>query len=824
MAPLPNDARRTPRERRPGSLPEPKDGADVPFGAVAGEDGSIAPLGPAVERPAGPPEVQRAPEAQRPRETRETWETRETREARAEQRASEQRAPGQRAAPKAHEPRRPAEPQRTPQPETEAAPPRARRVPRREGAPALAPTAANDTPLFEHNTAGAPVFKGLVLSLFQWRAVEAVMGGKNVLVSAPTGAGKTLVAEFAIADAVRNGRRAIYTAPIKALSNQKFRDFKADGIDVGLMTGDVTIHPTAQVLIMTTEILRNSILEDPSSLADVAYVVFDEVHYMDDLERGTVWEESLIFAPPEIRFICLSATIANLDELGAWIQEIRHADLEIVRSDKRPVPLRQRLFHPELGFFEANRLDWARRKVAADLADKPKRPRRRDRGDFGARREEQRREETRSIHALLDGLQEDSLLPALVFCFSRKDCERLALANQKRELLSAEERRRMEVLQTDLIDAFQLDRAELVGEVFQLARHGIGYHHAGMLPRYKEVVERMFTSGLLKLLFTTETFAVGINMPARTAVFFGLKKFDGVTFDYLRTRDYMQMAGRAGRQGIDTEGIVVARLEPKDLAEAPLERLFQGKPEPVESRFRLSYSAILHLVERLGRERLFEAWDKSFAQFRGREASKKARAKARQEQRKLLEAHLALLLDLGHLEAGDVLTAKGRTARAVYGFELQISELLWRGALENLDALSLAVLFVGLVHEERRRGEPVYIPPRLYGGVRRHVSQLLLRLVSREAEFGIPTPMKLPDWGLTPAVAEWARGAAFEDLERVTDATPGDLVRAFRMAIQLMRQLRRGLDPAWDLADRLDEAILALNREEVDARRQLELG
>jgi len=670
------------------------------------------------------------------------------------------------------------------------------------------------------------VFKGLTLSLFQWRAVEAVASGKNVLVSAPTGSGKTLVAEYAIADAVRTGQRAIYTAPIKALSNQKYRDFKADGLDVGLMTGDVTIHPTAQVLIMTTEILRNSILEDPSSLSDVAYVVFDEVHYMDDQERGTVWEESLIFAPPAIRFICLSATIANLDELGAWIQEIRHADLEIVRSDIRPVPLRQRMFLQGIGIFEANRLDWARRKALDEGEGKSKGrgSRRRERGDWVARREEQRRDETRSIHFLLDGLQDEDLLPALVFCFSRKDCERLALANQKRELLDRAEAERMRDLQHELLAAFQLDDGEMQGEVFQLARHGIGFHHAGMLPRHKEVVERMFTSGLLKLLFTTETFAVGINMPARTAVFFGLKKFDGITFDYLRTRDYLQMAGRAGRQGIDTEGVVVLRLEPRDLAEAPLERLFFGKPEPVESRFRLSYSAILHLVERLGRERLFEAWDKSFAQFQQRGKSKKARAKLREEQRLMLAAHLALLHELGHLEEGDVLSAKGRTARAVYGFELQISELLWRGALEGLDAISLAVLFVGLVHEERRRGEPVYIAPRLFGGVRRHVSQMLLRLGAREAEYGIPVPMKLPDWGLTPAVVEWARGTAIEDLDRVTDATPGDLVRAFRMAIQLMRQLRRALDPTWDLGDRLEEAILALNREEVDARRQLELG
>ncbi len=671
--------------------------------------------------------------------------------------------------------------------------------------------------------AGAPTFKGYSLSLFQWRAVEAIRSGKNVLVSAPTGAGKTLVAEFAIADAVRRGRRAIYTAPIKALSNQKYRDFKADGLDVGLMTGDVTIHPHAQVLIMTTEIFRNSILEGSSTLDQVEYAIFDEVHFMDDLERGTVWEESLIFAPEFIRFICLSATIANLDELGSWLREIRPAGLEVVRSDKRPVPLRHRFYAPRLGFFDASRLAWARRR-AEELQLFERRPRKRDRGDWKARREDVRREETRSFTDLLDGIQSEDLLPALVFSFSRKDCERLALVNQKRELLDPEEKRRMRTLQRQLLEAYQLDEGELSGEVFRLATQGIGYHHAGMLPIHKEVVERMFTSGLIKLLFTTETFALGINMPARTAVFFGLKKFDGVSFDYLRTRDFLQMAGRAGRQGIDREGLVVARLDGRDLAEAPLERLVSGKPEPVESRFRLSYSSILHLIEHLGRERLFEAWDKSFAHFQQRGKGKRAREASRAEQRRLLEAHLALLFELGHLEENDRLTEKGRIACNVYGYELQIAELLWRGALEELDAGALAAIFVGLVHEERRRGEPVYVSPRLWGGVRRHVSQLLFKLSHRETEYGLPVPLKLPDWGLTPAVYEWVRGASFADLERVTDATPGDIVRTFRMAIQLLRQLRRAIDPAWDLADRLGDAMAALDREEVDARRQLELG
>ena len=685
--------------------------------------------------------------------------------------------------------------------------------PAREGAPA--------EPRLQ-SRAGVLHYKGLKLSLFQLQAVRAVQAGKNVLVSAPTGAGKTLVAEYAIEDAVKRGRRCIYTAPIKALSNQKYRDFRDDPeIDVGLMTGDVTIHPSAQVLIMTTEILRNTIFEDPARLHDVEFVIFDEVHFMDDPERGTVWEESLIFAPEQIRFICLSATIRNLDEVGRWIEEIRPQSLEVVKCDKRPVPLDHWLFVERVGPFRAKDLPRVRRR----LAGKPhKRKSGRKRRDWRQRREEKSREESESFARLLDHLQDEELLPALCFCFSRKDCERLALANRRRELLDEDESERMRVLQRELIDVFELEEGELRGEVFRLATHGIAYHHAGMLPVHKEVVERMFTHGLLKLLFTTETFALGINMPARTVAFYGLRKFDGVAFDYLRTRDYMQMAGRAGRQGIDDAGLVISRLDARDLDEAPLERLLSGRPEPVESRFRLSYSSILHLIEHLGRERLHTAWEKSFNQFQHRAENRKARERNRAEQRRLLDAHLAFLRARGFLEEDDHLTDKGRMARKLVGYELQITECLWRGAFETLGPDALASAFVALVFEERRRFGSSWVSSRLFGGVRRHLDGIVRELAEEEAGLGIPVPLKTFDWGLTPAVVAWVRGARFADLGEHTDATPGDVCRSLRMALQLMRQTRRALDPGFDLAARLDEAVQLANRDEVDARRQLELG
>ncbi|MEM6570909.1 MAG: DEAD/DEAH box helicase, partial [Planctomycetota bacterium] len=406
-------------------------------------------------------------------------------------------------------------------------------------------------------------WKGFQLSRFQLQAVDGIRQGHNVLVSAPTGAGKTLVAEYAIETAVRAGARCIYTAPIKALSNQKYRDFRDDPvIDVGLMTGDVTIHRSARVMIMTTEILRNAIFESPRLLDDVAYVVFDEVHYLDDRERGTVWEESLIFMPPETRVIALSATVANVEELGAWMREIRPQELDVIVDDRRPVPLSHWVHTPDGGTFDASRTKRVRAMAAKKKAsDPPPRGRRgRRRGGRRGRGAGRGRPEPPDPKPLFDELERRDLLPSLVFSFSRRDCERLAYRNEGRSLLSDEESRAMADLQEELIDSFQLDRGHLRGEVFRMARSGVAYHHAGMLPIYKEVVERMFTRGLLKMLFTTETFALGINMPARAVVFAGLRKYDGVSFDWLRTRDYMQMAGRAGRQGIDDKGFVFQLL------------------------------------------------------------------------------------------------------------------------------------------------------------------------------------------------------------------------------------------------------------------------
>ncbi|MHC4924695.1 MAG: DEAD/DEAH box helicase, partial [Planctomycetota bacterium] len=412
-------------------------------------------------------------------------------------------------------------------------------------------------------------YRGFKLHEFQQLALNAIRKGSSVLVAAPTGAGKTLVADFAIEQAMEEGRRICYTAPVKALSNQKFRDFrKTMGERVGIMTGDVTINAGAPLLIMTTEVFRNTVFENPDNLDDCSAVIFDEIHYLDDRQRGTVWEESIIFAPEHVRIIGLSATIPNIDEMADWIRSIRELPVEVIQHEQRPVPLRNWVFHAEMGAVDLPQL----RRQAKGRRKPRKWERHRGRG---------RHHRAKEHAALLDHIEENELLPCLYFSFSRRECEERAEENARRNLLTPGERDEILKSFDSMCDLYQLEGTDATNHLRNLAGHGILYHHAGLLPVHKEIVERLFTTGLIKLLFTTETFALGVNMPARTVGFASLKKFDGISVGWLMAREYGQMAGRAGRQGIDSVGDVFSRVEDRDLDFRALEHLFSGEIEPV---------------------------------------------------------------------------------------------------------------------------------------------------------------------------------------------------------------------------------------------------
>ena len=641
-------------------------------------------------------------------------------------------------------------------------------------------------------------YRGFTLNAFQEEALTAIEDGRSILLSAPTGAGKTLVAEYAIEATLKGGRRAIYTAPIKALSSQKYRDFKQAEIDVGIMTGDVTINPYAPVLVMTTEIFRNTIFESPDELHDVEYVVFDEIHYMDDVERGTVWEESIIFAPKHIKFICLSATVSNLSQFGDWIMTARDEPLEVIRHKERPVPLIHYLFFPGHGPVRAEKVNRF-----------PKAQRRKGRG---------------AKHNVIDLLEQNHSLPVLFFCFSRKECQRRAADNLERELLSGSEKERMARHFDEICDLFQIKHDAALDELRLLAMSGVSFHHAGLLPLHKELVERLFTSGLLRLLFTTETFALGINMPARAVVFSSLRKFDGTGFDFIKAREYQQMAGRAGRQGIDTEGLVYSVIDdPRIRSAGDVKQILFGQIEPIRSRFNLSYSTLINLHRVLG-SKIYDAWEQSFNNYQWHRMPRKKREKNQQRQVQAISKRLKLLEEFGYIESSDTITEKGEVAALISGFELPVTELYVSGLLEWLNEVQLLVVTASLVFEERRGDVFTRLDKKLLGEHRQDVERIVGRLIEGEEEFSIDATIRPPNFLAGAVIQAFADGADMEQLGQLTNASQGDLVRIFRLTVQVLRQLKKAVRRKREFCEKLDRAIDLINRDVVDAKRQLELG
>lgn len=649
-------------------------------------------------------------------------------------------------------------------------------------------------------------FRGFTLNPFQQQAVVPLRQGKPLLLAAPTGAGKTLVAEMAIEASLARGKRAIYTAPIKALSNQKYRDFKnIDPESVGIMTGDVTIHPQAPILIMTTEILRNTIFENPASLDEVETVVFDEVHYMDDLDRGTVWEESIIFAPPHIRFVCLSATISNLEQLGKWIGATRGQEVEIIRHEERPVPLDHYLFFPTSGL--------------RGISGKVQFPK----AHVQAMRRRGRSGRSKDRNAVVDVLRENEGLPALFFCFSRKECEQRAVeVAQRRRLLEKNDADRAESFFDEICETFEITPDADLEELRALVRHGIAYHHAGMLPLHKELIERLFTSRLIQLLFCTETFSLGINMPAKSVVFASLRKFDGVGFSSLKVREYHQMSGRAGRQGIDDKGRVVSIVDDHRVQANDIERLLSNDVEPILSRFNLSYSTLINLHRTLG-DQLHEAWERSFNNFQWARMSKKKKEKNEKKQREAIDRRLRLLRDLKYI-TDDGVTDKGAMAAVINGFELPVVELLDQGVFELLDEKQLAIVLSAITFEERKNDLFRRLPPKILGPVRKTVENSLASLIRAERQLGIPPSIRPPNFKMGLIVHEWCMGKSFRDMGDLTTVPTGDIVRVLRLTVQLLRQIRGVLPPSSPLLKLVDRTRDILNRDEVDAARQLNLG
>ncbi|KAJ3253011.1 hypothetical protein HK103_001021 [Boothiomyces macroporosus] len=455
------------------------------------------------------------------------------------------------------------------------------------------------------------------LDVFQKRAVYHLEQSESVFVAAHTSAGKTVVAEYAIALAQKHMTRAIYTSPIKALSNQKYRDFKETFGDVGILTGDIQIKPEASCLVMTTEILRSMLYRGADLIRDVEFVIFDEVHYVNDSERGVVWEEVIIMLPAHVNLILLSATVPNTKEFADWVGRTKQKNIYVISTLKRPVPLEHHLFIDKeiYKIVDSNKNFIAKGyKDAYDIANPKKdkvdssRGRGRGRGNTQVSRPTNSNSGGRNSNIstdknvyinLISYLKKKNLLPVIVFAFSKKKCEEYAQALTNIDLSSnASEKSQIHVFIENSIACLKGNDKELpqILRMRDLLSRGIAVHHSGLLPILKEIVEILFTRGLVKVLFATETFAMGVNAPARSVVFAMIRKHDGQNFRQLLPGEYTQMSGRAGRRGLDATGMVIIACNDKVPDEIDLRQMILGKPTKLESQFRVTYNMILNLL------------------------------------------------------------------------------------------------------------------------------------------------------------------------------------------------------------------------------------
>lgn len=458
------------------------------------------------------------------------------------------------------------------------------------------------------------------LSNFQKNAIDSYLNGENVFIAAPTGSGKTLPAEHALRHAVLSGKKAIYTSPIKTLSNQKFKEFseKFPEADVGILTGDIKYNPTGNILIMTTEILRNLLfnkkIQDIQNRVEIeidiyndfSLVVFDEIHYINDKDRGKVWEESIILLPDHIQIMMLSATIDNPVEFCEWIKTIKQKNIVLSSTTKRIVPLRHSIYTHYLESFmrktkDVTQCDKFNNKLCI-FSDETN-PFHADKYQnviHHLKRTHQGLSRAHVYQELIQYLTVHSLTPCIFFCFSRKKCEKQA-STVAQSLLEPEE-----ISEMEKIVGFHLRKCDQYKAYTKMAQYsnlmkclekGIAYHHSGLLPVFKEIVEILYAKHLVKVLFATETFAVGVNMPTKTVVFTSIEKFSGNDFRTLYTHEYLQMGGRAGRRGIDKEGMVILLPNLQELPNThTMNNLITGHSQTIQSKFTADYQLILKVM------------------------------------------------------------------------------------------------------------------------------------------------------------------------------------------------------------------------------------
>ena len=742
---------------------------------------------------------------------------------------------------------------------------------------------------------------------FQKEACETIDRGESVVVCAPTGAGKTVIAQHAIHRALEQGCRIFYTTPLKALSNQKFYDFgeKYGHDKVGLLTGDTSINRNAQIVIMTTEVFRNMLYGTnfgavADNLKDVKYIVLDEVHYMNDEQRGTVWEESIIYCPTNIQIIALSATVANCDELTNWINTV-HSKTTLVNTDFRPVPLRFYYFDSSQPF---KLLPLLTPEGKLNKKIRPERPQ-------WAKGKDKRKKTY--VKQIIRNLADQDMLPAIYFTFSRKKCDEQM---EKCSGLGLNTRAEQEKIKA-FIEEFIADNPHLYGNKhIEYLIQGVASHHAGLLPAWKNLVEKLFQQGLIKVVFATETLAAGINMPARSTVISATSKRTDAGHRMLTANEFLQMSGRAGRRGMDEVGYVTIVGTSFQTPDEVAELVLSGS-NPLESRFSPSYSMVLNLLQRFNLEESKELILKSFGYYssdfrlkpildqmaeydfemqerafacpsklsdekmleydrmrflyvQNRQTYKKIlkqekskhrplspeviefgeRNKAelhqlqkypcdcckhykrhaknlevlkriiskKQKLQKEIErqkdiywnkflAHRAVLEEYGYL-TNDYPTDKGKTTSQIRSEnELFLAEIIFSGVLENLTPAQLAGVICAITTEELRLEIP-YIP--FSEQVRKTLNKIRdikKKLYKAQTRYDIESPLNINPY-FSSLIELWVEGAEWSTVSEQVDMGEGDIVRAFKRTVDVLRQLTT--------IDNVPEAVVFTAREAID--------
>lgn len=750
---------------------------------------------------------------------------------------------------------------------------------------------------------------------FQKEACEIIDNGESVVVCAPTGAGKTVIAQHAINNALKQGCRIFYTTPLKALSNQKFYDFcEQYGADkVGLLTGDTSINRGAQIVIMTTEVFRNMLYGTnfgavADNLKDVRYVVLDEVHYMNDEQRGTVWEESIIYCPTNIQIIALSATVANCDELTNWINTV-HSKTKLVNTDFRPVPLRFFYFDSSQPY---KLLPLLTPEGKLNNKIKPEKPQ-------WARGKDKRKKTY--VKQIIQNLADNDMLPAIYFTFSRKKCDEQM---EKCSGLGLNTRKEQEEIKA-FIEEFIAENPHLYGNKhIEYLIQGVASHHAGLLPAWKNLVEKLFQKGLIKVVFATETLAAGINMPARSTVISSTSKRTDSGHRMLTANEFLQMSGRAGRRGMDEVGYVTVVGTPFQTPEEVAE-LVLSDSNPLESKFSPSYSMVLNLLQRFNLEESKELILKSFGYYssdyrlkpilfqldqydkeieersficpnklsddkmleydklrflyvQNRQTYKKIVKQEKSKHRplspevlefgkrnkeelhklqtfacdtcklykkhsknlevlkridskkkKLLKeiekqkdiywnkfiAHRAVLKEYGYIQ-NDYPTEKGKTTSQIRSEnELYLAEIIFSGVLENLTPSQLAGVICALTTEELRIEIP-YIP--FSEPVRKTLNQIRnikRKLEKVQSKYDIEAPLYINPY-FSSLIELWVEGAEWETVSEQIEIGEGDIVRAFKRVVDVLRQLTTIDNIPETLVFTAREAIEKIQRPPVD--------